>query len=325
MGIGGCCIYDSWNAGNVTASGYQVGGLAGYFSSKHDIFKGDANFGNVVATSEEGTCYGGLIGRGRPWMTDCYNFGEVSGYGNVAGLLGYPGDARADIYVTKLSNSYNAGKWNVNGGDNSGNVMGYNDACYYLEVGTNWYDKQVNATVPYDDTIGAVGLTKRAFTQLTIDDAFEYQTACYPSLKALRDCDYNSFAVAMLLLADGETPDSVYSDFLVGTPSNAVWTCSDNLSIDGNLVTLHNKTVGEQAWATLTVGKLSRTYNLVLRAQNTGVSATQVAAKTVVARSYYDLQGRELKVLPEGVGQVVIERLTYSDGSTTARKRVAAK
>lgn len=325
VGIGGCCIYDSWNAGNVTASGYQVGGLAGYFSSKHDIFKGDANFGNVVATSDEGTCYGGLIGRGRPWMTDCYNFGEVSGYGNVAGLLGYPGDARADIYVTKLSNSYNAGKWNVNGGDNSGNVMGYNDACYYLEVGTNWYDKQVNATVPYDDTIGAVGLTKRAFTQLTIDDAFEYQTACYPSLKALRDCDYNSFAVAMLLLADGETPDSVYSDFLVGTPSNAVWTCSDNLSIDGNLVTLHNKTVGEQAWATLTVGKLSRTYNLVLRAQNTGVSATQVAAKTVVARSYYDLQGRELKVLPEGVGQVVIERLTYSDGSTTARKRVAAK
>lgn len=324
VGLGGCSIYNSWNAGTITAASTQVGGLVGYFSGKKDIFQGDANYGKVVATAKTGTRVGGLIGSGRPWMTDCYNFGEVSGYSNVAGVLGFPGNAQAESYVTKVTNTYNAGKWTATTTTNNGNVLGYNSSCRFLEVGTTWYDKEVNDAVDYDATIKAQGLTKREFTQLEIDSAFDYQVACYPSLKVMRNNDYNSFAVAMLLLADGEVADSVYSDFHVGTPHNAVWTCSDNLAIDGNNVSLRNKTVGEAAWATLTVGNLTRTYNLVLMAENTGVSDTNVASRTIVARSYYDLQGREL-AQPDADGQVVIEKVTYSDGTTRAIKRMCRK
>ena len=73
------------------------------------------------------------------------------------------------------------------------------------------------------------------------------------------------------------------------------------------------------ATLTLTVGKLTRTYNLVLARQSTGVDSN-LAGKAVAKRTYYNVSG--MQVVNPAKGQILIEKVTYTDGTTTARKVV---
>lgn len=315
-GSGGFELSDSYNAGPVSAAGYQIGGIVGYLTGKPYHFTSVANYGSVTGTTAKSTKVGGIAGMGRVDMNSCYNFGDVTGADAVAGIVGLPGNARAEVYYTRIVRSYNAGKVTATAGA-AGNITTYNNSCSYMSADSVYFDSEINAAGDYDTQLGAKGLGKRAFTTLKLGSAFTNATAQYPSLKSLSAVDYNSFAVAMLLLADGEQTDSVISNFEVGVPTNAVWTATPNLNIDGSHVTVAPKTDGEQATITLTVGQLSRTYDLKLRYPS-GVNAN-LADKAVASREYYSASGVRISG-PSAYNRVAIERTVYTDGTTVSRK-----
>ena len=316
VGTGGYELSDSYNAGTITGAGYQIGGVAGYLSGHPYDFHNVANYGTVTGTSAKATKVGGIVGMGRVEMHDCYNFGEITGYDNVAGIVGYPGNALAETYYTHIAKSYNAGKVTATNGS-ANNITCQNTSCNYYSCDSVYFDSSVNEAGTYDTANGVKGLDKRELVDLKISDAFENAPATYPSLKVFANNDYNSFAVAMLLLAEGEKTDSVIHDFQVGTPNGAVWTASDNLAIDGNNVKLAHKTNGEAASITLTVGNLSRIYNLTLFYPS-GVESN-IADKAVVSRTYYNLSGVRVEG-PSTYNPVVIERTVYTDGTSVSAK-----
>ncbi len=316
VGNGGYELSDSYNAGEVTGTGYQIGGIAGYLTGHPYDFHNVANYGSVSGTTSKSTKIGGIVGMGRVDMKNCYNFGDVTGYDAVAGIVGFPGNALADTYYTRITRSYNAGKVTATNGA-AANITTYNKSCNFYSCDSVYYDSSINEAGSYDTENSVKGITKREFVDLKISDAFQNAEATYPSLKVFADNDYNSFAVAMLLLADGEKTDSVTHNFKVGTPAGAVWTASSNLVIDGNDVKLANKTNGEAATITLTVGNLSRTYELTLYYPS-GISSN-IADKAVASRVYYNLAGVRVEG-PSEYNPVVIERTVYTDGTSASAK-----
>jgi hypothetical protein len=320
VGTGGYYVFDSWNAGDVTAKGTNVGGISGYLSGAAYKFERNFNVGKVTSTTDKGTDVGGLIGMGRPVMQDCYNFGDVSGYDNVGGLMGLPGNAHADIYCVRLHRSYNAAKVTATG-DNAGNICAYNSNCedQYFFADSVYYDKSVQDSLSNDKI--AVGLSHNDIIATKIGSAFDNSTATYPSLKVFAHNPYNSFAVATIELDGNETTDSVANNFKIGTPDSTVWTSSSNLIITDNDVKLANTQEREDATLTLTVGKLTRTYNLKLIHKPTGVNNTNVS-KEVLSRTYYTTNGIEVPSATAITG-VVIEKTTYTDGTFSTRKLVS--
>jgi hypothetical protein len=317
-GQGPTHLYDTWNAGNVTSKAKYTGGLIGYNTGKGIWMRRCFNVGDVTST---GDYVAGLLSYGRHWIYDCYNFGNVKGANVVAGLFGAPGTASAEIYHIYVGRNYNAGK--VTGtGANVANVIGQNDGCKVLTVETNYYDSDVNGELASDKLYEAVkGLPKAELIKTDISDDFELGVATYPSLKVFKDNLDNSFAVATILLAEGETTDSVASSFLIGQPQGAVWTASSNLVIDGNTVTLKNSEPTEEATLTLTVGEKSRTYNLTLKREASGVNSLNADGKTVLRKVYYSINGTV--VSEDAINQtVVIEKTEYTDGTWTTRKYV---
>lgn len=328
-GNGSCRLTDSWNAGNVIAVGSNVGGLIGYSSSKPFQFERNFNVGAVTATTAKGLQVGGLVGQGRPKMVDCYNFGEVSGYNNVGGLLGYPGNAQATTYWVTLANSYCAAKVTATNGSNAGNVAAINANCKYLTITGCYYDASLsdalgcdasyNTSEEYDTRDGIVALGHAELCSLDMGDAFDNGVATYPSLKVHADNPVNSFYVASLVLADGDDLASVSKPFAIGTPKGVAWTASDNLAIDGNDVQLRNLTAGESATLTLTAGELTRTYELTIVSAYSGIDDASLAGKQVARRDYYGLDGLKLTAPGEGAG-IVVEKVTFTDGTTATRK-----
>ena len=83
------------NRGNVTSTGYHVGGFIGRTEKiNNDIvasFKNCINYGDV--TSPNATSIGGITGRSDVLnsFTDCLNFGDITGAGCVGGLTGNNG------------------------------------------------------------------------------------------------------------------------------------------------------------------------------------------------------------------------------------------
>ena len=330
VGNGTSTVTDCWNSGNISGTGKCISGITGYMLGQGTAFERNANFGNVAATTENGIQVGGLIGSGRPVAVDCYNFGNVSGYEYVSGILGYTGAVQSESYTVKISRCYNAGKLTMEVADNGGNIgnaVTLNNSTKFLEVANNWFDSSVSQKYGFDDnteTPRVIGLTPAQLCELRIDgtDAFDYGVATYPSLKNLAENGLNSFHVAQMLLADGDTEDAVTKDFKVGTPNGAVWTSSSNLSVVGNDVKMANTTKGEEATLTLTVGELTKTYNLVLaEIPFDGVNDIN-SGKVVVSRTYYNFYGVETTPLD---GDIVIEKAVYDDGSSATSKVVYKK
>lgn len=326
-GTGTVVITDCWNTGSISGQGKCLGGITGYMLGEKTAFERNANFGDVTGSTEKGVQVGGLIGSGRPAAVDCYNFGNVTGYEYVSGVLGYTGSSMSPSFTVSVHRCYNAGKLTMevaDNGSNIGNAVVYNSSTKYLEVSGNWFDSSVSQQYGFDgegESARSVGLTPAELCALRIDgsDAFDYGVASYPSLKGLADNETNSFHVARVLLAEGDTESSVTKDFKIGTPTGAVWTASQNLQIAGNDVRMANEKVGETATLTLTAGGLTRTYNLVLAALPSGSVDAIAGGKAVVSRIYYNLYG--IETTPAD-GDIVVEKIVYEDGSVSAEKIV---
>ena len=127
-------IYEIWNCfvdgGSVTTSSEKVGGLIGLILNHADIFDCYSTV-KVTGSSNSDPSYnsaGGLIGFADTlldpscYVANCYATGDVSGTGNVGGLVG-------DASFIELSNCYATG--NVTGIKNVGGLVGYTDNPVY--------------------------------------------------------------------------------------------------------------------------------------------------------------------------------------------------
>lgn len=318
---GSVIIEDSWNSGDITGAGGYVGGLVGQKNSYITSFARNFNTGSVKGGN---SCVGGLIGYGRVGMVDCSNFGSVTGTTNVAGMLGYSGPVGATLYTLVFDRSYNAGAVKATAANGvTANIFVLNTGTSYYKVSDCYFDADVNPATAQDTKHEAItGLSTAELCNLKIDDAFETSTASYPMLKVHNGNEALTFAVATMLLAEGDSFDNVKAPFLVGTPEGAVWTATDNLVISGNTVTPKPEASGDKATLTLTVGNLTRSYEMTLTGNTTGIDDVNTDnGKAILATRYYGTDGREISV--PTAGSVVIERTTYTDGTTSVRKYVA--
>lgn len=327
VGTGGYDLTDSYNTGNITGVATYVGGLSGYMTGRDYVYERNFNIGTVTATTSKAAQVGGLIGMGRPLMNDCANYGDVTGYNSVAGLLGKPGNALSSTYNISLNRSYNVGKVTANGGSSAtyGNITSKNASCNFLTIDSCYYDTSVSPATPYDEEMsgsGVIGLSHSDMVNIKLGGAFVNGVAIYPLISGYENNEAHSFGIATILLAEGEKVDSVASSFKIGTPYGAVWTCSSNLEISGNDVSLKNTTEVESATLTLTVGELTRTYNLTIQnSAYSGVDGLNNDGKEVQSVKYYTTSGVPVAEPSAEMG-VIIERKVYTDGTSATRKYV---
>ena len=145
----------------------------------------------------------------------------------------------------------------------------------------------------------------------------------YPMLKAFADNDEYLFHSATAVLAEGDTRDHVTSTFTVGTPAGTTWTCTPELKIEGNKVTIVSKEQGVAAQLTAKgPNGLSKTIDLKLYGNESGVDG-MTADSDVVARDYYNLTG--VRVATPVSGTVYIVKTTHSDGTVKVAKQAYTK
>lgn len=319
---GGYYMTDCYNTGDITGTATYVAGLSGYMTGKAYKYERNFNIGKVTATSTKATQVGGLVGMGRPTMYDCANFGDVSGYNMVGGLVGTPGNAAAETYYVKLNRSYNAGK--VSATQSYGNITSENTSCKYLFIENCYFDNSVSEPSAYDKAMsnkGVTGLSHADMVNLKLGDTFTNSEASYPGIVGYENNLAHSFGIATILLAENDALDNVTSNFKVGTPYGAVWTASSNLTVNGNDVTLNNSNEIEEATLTLTVGTFTRTYNLTIKHTPSSVEGLDADGKEVAAVKYYTTNGMEIAKPAAEMG-VIIEKVIYTDGTTKIRKYV---
>ena len=122
----GARIVDSYATGNVSGNLY-VGGLAGYSS---DVISDSYASGAVNAQADHA---GGLIGGvDNTTISYVYATGQVEGYNNVGGLIGFSNGARiTHSYVVDGIDKHSAGK--IIGNNNVGGLVGWNENSLITE------------------------------------------------------------------------------------------------------------------------------------------------------------------------------------------------
>lgn len=218
-----------WNAGNVTATGYGVGGYSGNGNDETENVLTDVfNLGNVTADGVGlspsrflGADAAGIWGYGNITARNCYNMGDVTAPEAVAG---FAGDFMDDAVV---ENSYVAGKVIVTGSAKSdAYIFCRNDA----EITTkgNYYDATIN-DVQLADSESAVGVQTRDFYDLVISDHFVNHVASYPTLASQQNNPVANFFAADTLFAAGDKANAITKEFKYGNLEGVNWTSSSNI------------------------------------------------------------------------------------------------
>ena len=295
-----------YNTGDVEAAGNGTGGVSGIGRSElHECF----NLGNITTTAAVSTLAGagGVQGYGRCKIYDCYNAGDVTANGRMGGIIGEVEDA-------SIATSYNVGT--VTGADSTlaGAAFGPNvkgdwgvTSCYY-DV------QQVLARIAADTL--ATGLTTLELTKQQVSDAFDAtQPGMYPQLSYFKQLPVAQYSTATLALADGDSYEQVTKPVTIGVADSVTWTYSSNLSLaEGQLVPT---AIGE-AWATKSYGRWSKTWHFNVTALS-GVNDVPADGQ-IVSRYYYSISGLNLGTARPTDRGVYVERVTYSNGRTAARK-----
>lgn len=325
-GNGKVTMYRCYNTGDITAAGKSAAGLNGANTGSENPIEECFNSGTITAKSDAG----GLLAQARGVFRNCVNFGEVNATTQAAGIISTPYNANAAMYTTRVYDSMNVGKINVSGSKStSGNIAGKFSGCNFLDVKDSYYDVEINGALPYESEsngnifIQTTGMSTRELASKQISDRFELAEGMYPMLKAFADNDEYLFHSATAVLAEGDTRDHVTSTFTVGTPAGTTWTCTPELKIEGNKVTIVSKEQGVAAQLTAKgPNGLSKTIDLKLYGNESGVDG-MTADSDVVARDYYNLTG--VRVATPVSGTVYIVKTTHSDGTVKVAKQAYTK
>ena len=272
-------LTSSYNAGAVTGSKTNVGGLVG----KTDVCEiaqcfnmGDvANTSTKVSTSAAGA--GGLVGYGVPTIKQSYNVGTVTAESSVGGIMAYPSSTYTAF---EFSEVYSAGKVVATNASakNIGTILGKaSSKAKYTNV---YYDNAVNSTVKAiagsDGTVKALG-TKET-TELTLSDAWLKSSNHYPRLAAIGEKPASYLSTAAVVLADGDAYNSVSKSFYVGC-DQVTWDGGDVFTIADGKVDFTAPSAGEYV-LTASAGGLKKTVTLTLAATS-GINGVDVDASEI--------------------------------------------
>ena len=103
VGSGGATVTGCVNWGNVVAGNETVGGIAGTTKNKGTI-ENCVNYGSVKTTATDKGIIGGIVGKCLKPISDCVNYGTVSGANTTGGIAGSCNSA--------ITNCYNYGEVN---------------------------------------------------------------------------------------------------------------------------------------------------------------------------------------------------------------------
>ena len=298
------------NYGNVEAT-RDCGGITGYSkgSLSHCV-----NLGNVTSTgSSTSAGAGGLVAlQMGGTIEDSYNLGDVTGTAYAGGLLAVirtNGSTK-----TMMRRCYTAGA--VKGAEGKTCNVGY-FGTYGIEADSVLYDTDVNAGLTpasADALCTGLGTRQLVATQL-LGSAFSLAEGCYPVLTEHADSALINWWAATVVLPEGSTASDVQGEFTVGHPAGTEWSASpDIVTFVGTKA--YPSAMG-QVTITKTLGDHSRSY--VLNVSKTSGISDVTAGVQVVATSWFTLSGQQLRERPTAQG-VYIERTTWTDGTTTAKK-----
>lgn len=125
-GSAGHNVHDCINYGNVTGGSANIGGIGGTTKASGTI-EGNINYGNVKLTKESETKVGGIVGCLGKSASNNINYGTVEAYSQTGGIAGstalYDASGKLLGISELLSNCVNYGS--INGTTQVGGVVGY--------------------------------------------------------------------------------------------------------------------------------------------------------------------------------------------------------
>ena len=334
FGLGGIagCLYGAfstmtncWNAGDISTSTNRAGGIVGYTNTK-SVVTDCYNIGNISTssttqgvTSTSGYGIGGVAGQGGASFTNCYNVGKVTGVSQVGGLIGVP----VKNYTT-LTNCYNAGNI-IAPADTCGALVGVD-----MTNGKLWTEQNVVTNSYYVTDFGTyknvVG-TAKTLAELAKTDMGEGWVAgdnySLPILASSANENSAFVGAAVVIVADGDSYDSVTKDFFVGAPERVVWTASiPNVSVKGNNATFTAEAyVGKLVMTVTDIdGDFTKTIELTVN-KPSGVSGTTMS-KEVVEETYYTVSGVKVPKPEAKDGSIYVVVKVYDDGSKSVEKTI---
>lgn len=317
-GLAGYCTATAWvgcfNAGNVTSAAYNTAGCIGSFGTSSNAYE-CVNVGNVKSTATTGTATnftaaGFTANMVSGNIIDCCNLGNVEAPKYVSGFVGRC--QKNSVF----KNNYVAASTIVPDGVTT----------VYPFIGTvpetttyanNFFDANRWCRDNLEST-GSEAIETRDLLGKKLSDAWMVIPATYPVPAVLSEIVPINFAAAQILYGGEDYALHVYHSMTIGLPMGVTWVCSDNLHIDGSTVVLLVKNQkGMPAWLKKSAGNQEATYNLTLM-NDSGVDTATLGEP--VSREYFTTGG--LRVTNPTAGTIVIEKLTYADGTVTVTRRV---
>ena len=305
-------IENCFNVGDITTTNYAVGGLSGLAAGTADkcFNLGTVKAGGAGNESARFGNAGGLWGYGKPTLSNCFNLGTVIGPDCLGGLNGmsysdmYTDNCFVSCEIITTSTANKIGHISTLSADTN--------TPTYTNV---FYNNEINGQVfSYDIPMLGTGLTSKELADLDLGSEFINLAATYPVLADFEDHKLANFYLATLVLSGEDQLSDITEPFLLGTPANVEWEATDNLSINGNVVTPIG--LGE---ATLTkkIDDRQKVYNLIVSKTTTGVE-DNIMDKTCIETLYYDVNGIRVNE-PQKPGLYIIQYL-YDDGSKAVKK-----
>lgn len=242
------------------ANGYvygagAVGGICGYAANSTISYC--ANCATVYGKMEQngGVCgYLGTTSGGTSIVTDCINYGLVSGSNFTGGVLGRCKDAN-----TSITNCINVGQVFAMT-SMCGNLVGFNDG-FIAPIINCFYDNQINSSPgatslknEIETNTDREGLNGKSTSELCNGNApsddfnsaiWYFSSEMYPRLKVNKNKSAIILAATPVLLTSGNKADNVKEDFKVSNAHDTIiWKSGndDNLIISKNDATIQRST-----------------------------------------------------------------------------------
>lgn len=273
--------------GSIYGAG-AVGGICGYAVNSSTI-SFCTNIATIYGKMEQN---GGICGYlENSTITDCINYGLVSGSNFTGGVLGRckdnDGKTPPTNYDNNVINCVNVGQV-FSFCATSGNIIGFNDNLA-ATITNCYYDNQINA-------LGGVTSTKNAMESVpdqpgnfvgkattamignglasALGSNWVYDNELYPRLKVNASNLAVILAATPVKLAEGDKADNVTKDFTVSTANNVSWTSGNSsyLTISGK-----NASILKSTGLVLTATKEGYSKKVYLRSNT---EATAIGSST---------------------------------------------
>lgn len=264
-----------FNAGEISASASTAAGLIA--RGAQPTIKNSFNVGAVVNTKTGLTSTtpgaGGLVGKGDPIITDCYNAGSVTAEKNVGGLVA---SYNASYKAMSFNKVYQAGRVICTAAvpTNVGVYIGLASTSTTAkpQITETYYDKQLLHDMnPVDGAVSTSELIAKDFGQ-----AWNMHADALPTLKGFEDNDHAKLHSSTIIANENENHAAVTNAVILSKAHGVEWSADPAAFTinDGKAIPMP-QVAGEYA-LTAKLGKISR--NIVLKLTGLATSINDIDA-----------------------------------------------